>query len=82
MAWVCQLCCLRDEAGRVYFTVGSLIVCWDVTRGIFDLERQSIYAGQAVVYSIVAFTSSASGREAVQTLHLLLKCWKGQLRYQ
>lgn len=36
--------------------------------------RQAIYAGQAVVDGIVAFASS--GRKAIQTLHLLLECWK------
>lgn len=47
----------------MYFAVCSLIVRWDVTRGIFDLVREAIYACQAMVYGIVALASS--GRKTV-----------------
>jgi hypothetical protein len=57
--------------------VRSLIVSWNVARGVFDFVRETVYACETVVHGIVAFTAMSCN--AVQTLHLLLERWQSQL---
>lgn len=53
-----------------YLAVGSLVVCWDVARSVFDLVGEPVDACEAVVYGIIAF--AAARGDAVQAVHLLL----------
>lgn len=53
-----------------YLAVGSLVVCWDIARSVFDLVGEPVDACEAVVYGIIAF--AAARGDALQAVHLLL----------
>lgn len=62
--------------GETYLTIRSLIVCWNVARGILYFMGEAVNTCKAVVYSVIAF--AATDCYAVQTLHLLLESLQSQ----